>query len=100
MKKTSHIENAKSQIEKIQWFTDQANHTFQWSRGTATCACGCWTLWGASLKSAKRSHAYHRANLPEEQRAVGGRDRAEPALNELIPVEEKGSAANAAAHVS
>ena len=38
------------------------NHDFHWSRGTATCACGWWKLSGASLESARRSHAIHRHN--------------------------------------
>ena len=47
-------------------------HRFQWSRGVATCSCGYWTLWGASLESAKRSHAYHRRNRFEvESQPVG-----------------------------
>jgi hypothetical protein len=46
-----------------QYVSERAKHAFQWSRGTATCSCGHWTLWGASLESARRSHAYHRANL-------------------------------------
>jgi len=39
-------------------------HTFQWNGngGVATCTCGSWTLWGASLDSAKRSHDLHRLN--------------------------------------
>jgi hypothetical protein len=74
MKKSSHISNAKTNSEVSQSVTDQANHTFQWSRGTATCSAGGWTLWGASLESAKRSHALHRANLPEAQRVSGGPD--------------------------
>ncbi len=47
-------------------------HQFQWSRGVATCSCGYWTLWGASLESAKRTHAYHRRNRWEvESQPVG-----------------------------
>jgi len=67
--------NSKTESTYNQGLTDLANHTFQWSRGTATCSAGGWTLWGASLESAKRSHAYHRANLPEGLRVSGGPDR-------------------------
>ncbi len=67
--------NPKTEYTYNQVLIDHAKHTFQWSRGTATCSCGHWTLWGASLDSARRSHALHRANLPETQRAVGGPDR-------------------------
>lgn len=74
MKSVAYNRNPRIEPEEFQGLTDQANHTFQWSRGTATCSCGQWTLWGASLDSDRRSHAYHRANLPEAQRAVGGPD--------------------------
>jgi hypothetical protein len=41
-------------------------HEFRWTktkdRGTAWCTCGYWTLWGASLESARRSYGYHRSN--------------------------------------
>lgn len=96
----THKQKSKNETRDYQSLRGQANHTFQWSRGTATCACGRWTLWGASLNSAKRSHAYHRANLPETQRAVSGPDKTDLGSNELITVEQKGSAANATAYVS
>ena len=54
--------NSKTEYTYNQVLTYEAKHTFQWSRGTATCSCGWWTLWGASLESARRSHSYHWAN--------------------------------------
>ena len=55
--------NPKSESTYNHVLTHEAKHTFQWSRGTATCSCGWWTLWGASMESAKRSHSFHRANM-------------------------------------
>ena len=55
--------NLKTESTYKQVLTYEAKHTFQWSRGTATCSCGWWTLWGASLESAKRSHSFHRNNM-------------------------------------
>ena len=42
-------------------------HAFGWNGNgaVATCSCGGWTLWGASLASAKRTHSYHRRNRTE-----------------------------------
>ena len=66
MLKTPHSSRGqKTESEQYQAVTHRAKHKFQWSRGTATCSCGRWTLWGANLESAKRSHALHRANLPD-----------------------------------
>ena len=55
--------NLKTKHTYNQVLVDEAKHSFQWSRGTATCSCDQWTLRGASLESAKRSHALHRANM-------------------------------------
>jgi len=74
MKKSSYKANINTNCEVYQIVTGLANHTFQWSRGTATCSCGHWKLWGSSPASARRSHALHRANLPEAQRVSGGPD--------------------------
>jgi hypothetical protein len=74
MKKSAYKANAKTNREVYSTVTDQANHTFQWSRGTATCSCGHWTLWNDTLESARRNHALHRAHLTEAERAVGGPD--------------------------
>ena len=74
MKKSSHMTIPITENKASQQVTEWAKHQFQWSQGTATCSCGRWTLWGASLESAKRSHALHRANLPEQERAQGGPD--------------------------
>ena len=62
--------------------TDQAKHAFQWLRGTATCSCGWWTLWGASLESTKRSHAFHRANMLRVEDYERGRVGKRPIKNE------------------
>ena len=75
MKKSAYKGNSKIEYQAFQSVRDEAKHTFQWSRGTATCSCGHWTLWRASLESARRSHALHRANLPEGLRVSGGPDR-------------------------
>ena len=62
MKKCSP--RAKPEIESpiTQQVSDVPKHQIRWSRGVATCSCGYWTLWGAELDSARRSHAYHRRN--------------------------------------
>lgn len=53
-------------------------HEFQVSRtgACAWCSCKRWTLWGASPESARRSHGFHRANLPEVA-CVGRQGRSE-----------------------
>ena len=65
MKNTSLEPNAETRTALKQGVTERPKHQFLWSQGVANCSCGRWTLWGASLESAKRSHGYHRANLPE-----------------------------------
>ncbi len=45
--------------EQIQRVTHRAKHKFQWSRGVATCACGYWTRWRATIELAKRSWSIH-----------------------------------------
>lgn len=55
--------NPKTEYKYNKLVADHAKHTFQWSRGTVTCSCGWWTLWHATLESARRSHSYHRANM-------------------------------------
>src|SRR5262249_50725182 len=73
-------QEAKPQIEseRYQLVRDRAKHAFQWSRGVASCSCGRWTLWGATLESAKRSHGLHRVNLPDTavgtDKAPGGQE--------------------------
>ena len=62
MKKSSHTANPEIKGTLTQRVSDLPKHQFGRSRGVATCSCGYWTLWGASLESAKRSHAYHRRN--------------------------------------
>jgi len=52
----------KTEISVFQGVRSRAKHVFQWSRGGASCTCDQWTLSGASLASAKRSHGYHRCN--------------------------------------
>ena len=55
--------NLKTKPTYNQVLTGEAKHMFQWSRGTATCSCGWWTLWGSSLESARRDHALHRDRM-------------------------------------
>ncbi len=62
MKKSSPEPDLESKSVRNQCVRDLPKHHLQWSRGVATCSCGNWTLWGAELDSARRSHAYHRRN--------------------------------------
>ena len=62
MKKSSHTANPEIKGTLTQRVSDRPKHQFRRSRGVATCSCGYWTLWRASLESGKRSHAYHRRN--------------------------------------
>jgi hypothetical protein len=72
MKSARPDPNSKSGLMENQLLTRQAkqgsqqskNHTFQWNGngGVATCSCGYWKLWGASLDSARRSQDFHRSN--------------------------------------
>ncbi len=72
MKKSSPMANPEIEIAITQQVSDLPKHQFRWSRGVATCSCGHWTLWGASLESAKRTHAYHQRNRWEvESQPVG-----------------------------
>ncbi len=72
MKKSSHIANPEMENAITQRVSELPKHQFRWSRGVATCSCGYWTLWRATLESAKRSHAYHRRNRWEvESQPVG-----------------------------
>ena len=72
MKKSSHTANPEIKGTLTQRVSDLPKHQFRRSRGVATCSCGYWTLWKASLESAKRSHAYHRRNRWEvESQPVG-----------------------------
>ena len=49
--------------DRKQQVAQSAQHLFRVSRtGTAWCTCGGWTLWEASLESARRSHKYHMEN--------------------------------------
>ena len=77
--------NLKTESTYNQVLIYQAKHTLQWSRGTATCSCGWWKLWGASLEPAKRNHALHRANM---LRVEGyGQDRMEKRPEKEAPHE-------------
>jgi hypothetical protein len=81
----AHIQNAKIESSANQHVTRQAPtvnrgsgtrhgpHEFRWlatkTGGTASCTCGRWGVYGTrpsalTKASAKRSHTYHRANLP------------------------------------
>jgi hypothetical protein len=85
--------NLKTKPTCNQVLTGEAKHTFQWSRGTATCSCGWWTLWGASLESAKRNYALHRANMLRiegyEQDHIGKRSL-QTEQRKLVAVDGKG----------
>jgi len=65
MKKSSYMPILETETQCLSYVSHRAKHAFCWSRGTATCSCGQWTLWGASLESAKRSHMLHRINLSD-----------------------------------
>ena len=67
MKKSSHIANPEIETPVIQQLSDLPKHQFRWSKGVAACSCGYWTLWGACLESAKRSHVYHRRSRSEAE---------------------------------
>ncbi len=72
MKKSSYKPNPEIEPKAFQQVRQLPKHQFQWSRGVATCSCGYWKLWGATLESAKRTHAYHRRNRWEvESQPVG-----------------------------
>ena len=61
MKTPAEGQNPGCQAVKFQRLSTEAKHAFRWSRGTATCSCGRWALWGApALESAHRDHALHR----------------------------------------
>jgi hypothetical protein len=67
MEKSRLDANPENENVVFQSVTERPKHMFQWSQGTATCSCGRWTLWKATLESAKRTHAFHRGNLPDSQ---------------------------------
>ena len=72
MKKSCYKPFSDNHSQTFQQLSIVPKHQFQWSRGVATCSCGYWTLWGASLESAKRDHALHRRNRFEvESQPVG-----------------------------
>lgn len=50
VKIAAYKQNRKSRNVDFQGVIDQAEHTFQWSQGTANCSCGRWTLRGTSLE--------------------------------------------------
>ena len=54
--------NLKTIPPRFQRLRMPPKHDFHWSRGTAMCACGWWTLWGATLESARQSYSLHRHN--------------------------------------
>jgi hypothetical protein len=68
MEKSRLDANPENEIVASQSLTERPKHLFQWAQGTATCSCGRWSLWKATLESAKRSHAFHRSNLPDNTR--------------------------------
>ncbi len=80
MKKCSP--RAKPEIESpiTQQVSDVPKHQIRWSRGVATCSCGYWTLWGASLESARRSHGLHRRNRAEVEGDPVGHNSAQEEL--------------------
>ena len=85
--------NLKTKYTYNQVLTNEAKHTFQWSRVTATCSCGWWTLWHSSLDSAKRSHAFHRSNMQGAEGFVRGRLGKRPKNEppkELVAVNDEG----------
>jgi hypothetical protein len=65
MRKSRLEANPEIAIVVSQSVSERPKHMFQWSQGTASCSCGRWTLWKATQESAKRSHAFHRSNLPD-----------------------------------
>jgi hypothetical protein len=65
MEKSRLDANPENEGVVFQSVTERPKHMFQWSLGTAGCSCGQWKLWNATLESAKRSHAFHRGNLPD-----------------------------------
>ncbi len=92
MKKSSHTANPEIKGALTQRVSDLPKHQFRWSRGVATCSCGYWTLWRASLESAKRSHAYHRRNRFEvESQPVGHGQPAADSLREDGPTAQEGN---------
>ena len=68
----STVQTPENESEQIQRVTHRAKHRFQWSRSVATCACGYWTRWRATLESAKRnwSHHFEESYLASVQRAA------------------------------
>jgi Protein of unknown function (DUF3987) len=85
--------NLKAESTYNQVLIGQAKHTFQWSRGTATCSCGHWTLWHSSLGSAKRTHSFHRANMQVAEEFRQGRMGKRPVKKgqrKLVAVDGKG----------
>ena len=67
MKKSSPTANPEIKGTLTQRVSELPKHQFRWSRGVATCSCGHWALWRATLESAKRSHVYHRRSRSEAE---------------------------------